>query len=303
MRLQKWEQKVVESNVAEFEPGPPPGTTPAPAAQPPAQAPAAHQYNLAIPQPRATPSNYQTPGGSSANYGTPSTIKTESHDSPYSLPALPAPGPPQPGHRPIPALPGLPGLPGLPQPHYTPAQVQHAMQQSLTPQHLQALAAHHAHTQLQAARQQALSAQQQQSQQKPTAAQLQAAANRMPQVDGPSGFVATSEPIAIPRISKSIPQVDGPGSTSSSSSSRSSASPPPPSHTIPAPAASSSAPRAGDEEIGSDLDDDDSDADNEDGNPVAAADGAGTGDIVYCTYDKVIKPKTRRRRRLTHPDD
>lgn len=45
--------------------------------------------------------------------------------------------------------------------------------------------------------------------------------------------------------------------------------------------------RAGEEEIGSDLDDDDSEGDDEDATGGAAADGSGPGDIVYCTYDKV----------------
>lgn len=53
---------------------------------------------------------------------------------------------------------------------------------------------------------------------------------------------------------------------------------------------SSAAPRAGDEEIGSDLDDDDSENEDEEAGVVGGgADGAAHGDIVYCTYDKVRK--------------
>ncbi|KAG8897612.1 hypothetical protein FRB99_008045, partial [Tulasnella sp. 403] len=287
----KWEQKVVDSNVAEFEPGPPqaaPAVVPQQQLHPHPPPPVnGHQYSLAVPQQRVQPPNYASSSASaSAPYGAPA-IKPEPHDSPYTLPALPAPAPPQAMHRSMMLPAGA-----APQPQLTQAQVQAFMQTPFTQQQLQAMAHQQ---QAHMARQQQQNMQQHAPQQKPTPTQLQQAAARLPQVEGPTYLPVPAQPsnVTLPRI----PQLDGPSSTSSSSSSRSSASPPPqlPSHTVVAPPpASSSAPRAGDEEIGSDLDDDDSEGDDDEaGAGGHAADGAGPGDIVYCTYDKVQRVKNK----------
>ncbi|KAJ7346851.1 transcription factor IIA alpha/beta subunit [Mycena albidolilacea] len=86
-----------------------------------------------------------------------------------------------------------------------------------------------------------------------------------------------------------IPQVDGPSDDSDDS-----ATPPPPSYaprtahpSLPQPQASSSAVPADSEAINSDLDD--SDTEDED-----IEDGAGANtDIVFCTYDKVARVKSK----------
>ncbi|KAG9049563.1 hypothetical protein FS837_009901 [Tulasnella sp. UAMH 9824] len=293
----KWEQKVVESNVAEFEPGPPPNATPVVPQQPlhPHPPPPANQYTLAVPQQRP-PAGYPNPSAPSPVplYGSAGSVKAEQHDSPYNLPALPSPAPPPQGaHRP----PMMLGPNGLPQPTYNPAAPYLMHNPAALPQHFQMYA-----NAQPAGLRQPQPPQQQQQQQKPTPADLQRAAqaaSRLPQVDGPSPFTldanTTSSSSGTSR--PAIPQVDGPSSVSSSSSSRSSASPPPQlatSHTLPPPpTASGSGVRAGEEEIGSDLDDDDSEVDDDEAAGGAAADGSGPGDIVYCTYDKVQRVKTK----------
>ena len=243
---QRWEQKVVESNVAEFEPGPPTvaatsaGPVPPQALPQLAPPPPAGQYNLAVPQPRATPVKSEVPETPQASYSLP------------TLPQLQAPPP-----RPLSAQ---------------------QMQQLLTPQHIQSLQQHHRQQQM---LQQQLMQQQQQPKASPSALQ---ATTRLPQLDGPSRIPQLDGP-------SRIPQLDGPSSASSSSSSRSSQSPPPPLHTNPSlvpPIPSTSGVAVGDEEIGSDLDDDDSEGeDDEAAAGIGAADGGASGDIVYCTYDKV----------------
>ncbi|KAG9018169.1 hypothetical protein FRB90_012013 [Tulasnella sp. 427] len=288
----KWEQKVVESNVAEFEPGPAPNAAPAVPQQPlhPQPPPPANQYTLAVPQQR--PPTYPLPSAPSPvpAYGsTPAGVKAEQHDSPYALPSLPSPAPPPQGaHRP----PIMLGPNGLPQPAYAAAAPYLMHNPAALPQHFQMYA--------NAGLRQPPLPMPQQQQQKPSAADLQRASQagapgRLPQVDGPSSF--TLETNTSSGTSRSIiPQVDGPSSVSSSSSSRSSTSPPPQLATNiipPPPVASGSGVRAGEEEIGSDLDDDDSEGEDDDAAGGAAADGGAPGDIVYCTYDKVQRVKTK----------
>ncbi|KAG8883526.1 hypothetical protein FRB98_003087 [Tulasnella sp. 332] len=297
----KWEQKVVDSNVAEFEPGPAPTAAAVPQTHQPLQPlhpqpppPGANQqFNLAVPHQR-TYSNSPGPNPNLASYG--QNIKSETHEggSPYTLPALAAPAPPPQGlHRPV--MLGAMGPGGIPTQQLTAAQLQQVMQHTVTQQQLQAMQANlqrHQLAQLQQQQQQQQQVQQHhlaQPQTKPSPGQLQAAAARLPQVDGPSSLPG-------PSISRRIPQFDGPSSASDSDSEHDSPSPPPPVNTLPltSMAGSSAAPRAGDEEIGSDLDDDDSENEEEEAGVVGnGADGAGPGDIVYCTYDKVQRVKNK----------
>ncbi|KAG9014456.1 hypothetical protein FRB95_007140 [Tulasnella sp. JGI-2019a] len=289
----KWEQKVVDSNVAEFEPGPAPNAVTVPQTHQPLQPlhpqpPPGPQFNLAVPHQR----NYSnSPGPNLASYSG-QNIKAESEaGTAYILPSLAAPTPPQGLHRPV--MMGDMGPGGISAQQFTAAQLQQVMQHTVTQQQLQAMQAiqrhHQEQAQIQRQQQQAQQHHLAQPQTKPSPGQLQAAAARLPQVDGPSSLPG-------PSGSRRIPQVDGPSSASDSDSEHDSPSPPPPPSTLPltSMAGSSAAPRAGDEEIGSDLDDDDSENEEEEAGVVGnGADGAGPGDIVYCTYDKVQRVKNK----------
>ncbi|KAG8934534.1 hypothetical protein FRC02_009746 [Tulasnella sp. 418] len=263
----KWEQKVVESNVAEFEPAPP-QPPPAPAQQPLHPVPPSGHVQLNLPVTQRIQSSYPAPSPG-PHYP---QVKTEPHEPSYVLPPLPGPGPPPGMHHLL--LPG--GQRPLPGQQLTAQQVQQVMQQH---QHFQQLV------------------QQQQAQQKPQIAQSPAPPARVPQVDGPS-YIPASTSTSVTTVQTMIPQLDGPSSVSSSGSSRSSASPPPISRpgpsTVPQPSSNAGAAAAETEEIGSDLDDDDSEGDaDENGGPGAGGDGSGPGDIVYCTYDKVQRVKNK----------
>ncbi|KZV66660.1 TFIIA-domain-containing protein [Peniophora sp. CONT] len=110
---------------------------------------------------------------------------------------------------------------------------------------------------------------------------------RIPQLDGPSGSSVVKGKAAerLRGGAGVIPQLDG-------SSSGSSASPPPPTLHSAHPSLAAAAPAANngavdDEAINSDLDDSDTDGnDDED-------DGGVTGDIMFCTYDKVARVKNK----------
>ncbi|KDQ55777.1 hypothetical protein JAAARDRAFT_37194 [Jaapia argillacea MUCL 33604] len=222
----KWQQKVMQSHVAEFETPPPPPPPPAHHAYP------SHPMHMMPQHPHYPPHNAY--GHPPHHQGQPSQqpqVKSEPMDNRYMLSG--------PGSLPAYTIPTLAGpqLNGAPRP----------------PQH---------------------------------------AAMYPPQPQGPQGTAPKPTYSAAPPQNgqqQRIPQTDGPSSSSSDSPSPPAYAPRSSHPSLPAPPGTSqSTTVADDEAINSDLDD--SDTGDEDD---ADEGGAGDTDIVFCTYDKVARVKTK----------
>ncbi|KAF9218791.1 transcription factor IIA, alpha/beta subunit [Gyrodon lividus] len=248
----KWESKVVASHVAEFEPQPQQPAQHHPVYPPHSIHMMPHHPHYPPPHNPYAPQQQQT-----------SQVKAEPVDNRYILS-----GPP--GMPPY-ALPPLPGpqLNGMKPPTY-PGGQQGVLSFSSHPPHL--------------ARPQAVP----RPYVPPASVPAQQPAPAAPVAQQP---LQPAQPAQARPAAQKIPQVDGPSSSDSESSS------PPPSQSyaprtshpsLPQPSQSSNTSQPGDEAINSDLDDSDTEGEEE-----AEEGGQGDTDIVFCTYDKVGRVKNK----------